>query len=424
MPMHASAPARTQNPQSILEEYLRQLEQHRRERRALHVKLSGLLPFNRRDHHVRTAAGLFDQLIATLQGQLFVLGNGDLLFIYKQDCHAAVESVVKRIRFMFNDDPLTSEQEGRPQFVTWFDVSGAYEDFLGFVRKLLDAPAVLSPTSPASLPPPMTPVRRRSRAVSLSPAILARIETGLMGVDLTNAIRQRVVCALTEKLSPEPWFNELDISLTELVSTLVPDLDLEGNPLLFRRLTETTDRLILALLAKPSFDVEPIDISVNLNVSTVVSDAFLEFRQRASAKRLAQLIIEFDCTDVFTHLSTFLSAQEILQSQGYRVCLDAVSPKALAMIDVARLGVDLVKVFWEYELGEGDPAMQRALRAVVAAIGPSKVILSRVDSFDGIAFGQAIGIALYQGRYIDQLRSEDKLRRQVSRLKTPPRKGT
>jgi hypothetical protein len=82
----------TPSQENLLLDYVRPLEQHKGGRKAVHLHLSGLRPFNRRDHHIRIAAESFETLVKALQGQIFVLRTSDLFFIYKAEAEADVET--------------------------------------------------------------------------------------------------------------------------------------------------------------------------------------------------------------------------------------------------------------------------------------------------------------------------------------------
>ena len=69
----------------LLLDYVRRLEKHKPGRKAVQLHLSRLRPFNRREHHVRVAAGSFETLVKNLQGQLFQLKTSDLFFICRAE---------------------------------------------------------------------------------------------------------------------------------------------------------------------------------------------------------------------------------------------------------------------------------------------------------------------------------------------------
>ena len=101
-------------------------------------------------------------------------------------------------------------------------------------------------------------------------------------------------------------------------------------------------------------------------------------------------------------MAGFNIARKEVQALGYRVCLDGVTVDSLNHIQREKLGVDLIKVQWNANLLE--PGQQRQdLTNAVSANGSSRVILCRCDNKAAIDYGQSIGIALFQGRYIDSI---------------------
>ena len=89
----------SQNQETLFYDYIRRLEHHRQGREMVHLKLSGLRPFNRRDHHIRVAADAFDGMIKELMGQIFVFKNADIIFIFKTKAMGHVEQALEKITF-------------------------------------------------------------------------------------------------------------------------------------------------------------------------------------------------------------------------------------------------------------------------------------------------------------------------------------
>src|SRR3990167_2268738 len=106
MTPNPEAQKRLPSQENLLLDYVHRLETHRDGRRAVHLKLSALKAFNRRDQHIRAAANSFEPLIKALHGQLFTLKNGDLFFVFKHGAQAQTETIVQQVRYMFSDDPL------------------------------------------------------------------------------------------------------------------------------------------------------------------------------------------------------------------------------------------------------------------------------------------------------------------------------
>ncbi|HEC14156.1 MAG TPA: hypothetical protein ENI72_00215, partial [Rhodospirillales bacterium] len=96
---------RLPSQENLLLDYIHRLEKHKTGRKVVLIHLSKLKPYNRRKQHLRAASYSFEGLIKSLQGQLFQVKNADLFFIYKSEAQAEVETTVRKVRFLFSDDP-------------------------------------------------------------------------------------------------------------------------------------------------------------------------------------------------------------------------------------------------------------------------------------------------------------------------------
>ena len=129
---------RTPSQENLLLDYVHRLEQHKSGRTVVHIHLSELRPFNRREHHVRAAADNFDPYIESLDGQLFVLKNADIFFIFKSEILPQIETEVQKIRYLFSDDPLVAEEEeSESGFATWYDVENQYDEIVHLVQDMV-----------------------------------------------------------------------------------------------------------------------------------------------------------------------------------------------------------------------------------------------------------------------------------------------
>ncbi len=407
-------PVRSQ--EELLLDYVRRLAERACGRRAVHVRLSKLRAYNRRAHHLHAATSGLRCMVEAGEGQLFVLSSADTIFVYKADVHRRVEVEIQKICFLFSDDPALTDTRTAAEFVGRFDVEHEYERFQGYVRDLVVGQA--NPSSKAACP--LTTKERLKRkqtlGLPLTPELLAKLESALVRADLSSLIRRQTVCAVSPRLEAEPRFTELYVSIAELRETLLPDVNLLGNRWLFQHLTETLDRRVLQLLTMPE-NAFAGNLSVNLNIATLLSKGFSAFDSGLSAHRAEALIVELQAIDVFQDLRAYHLARKVIQDRGYRVCLDAVGHRDLEIVDCGRLGVDLVKVLWDADLlTEGENVLQR-LRTLVERTGPGRVVLCRVDAKVAVDLGHALGISLFQGRSIEALLTNDNRRRHLLRLK-------
>lgn len=386
----------TKGQEELLLDYVQRLDRFRDGRRAVHLHLSRLRPYNRRDHHMRIAGTTFDGLIKKFDGGLFRLKSGDIVFIAKGATVADIDPAVMRLRFLFGDDPLlNSATSDHDPFCTWYDLEKDYSRLLEAVQELLHESRQARDDEPLPADEP--------GGEPLDPSHLGQIEKALASADLSGFVRRQPVCVLADGAPPQPLFHELYISIPDLRAAVLPRYNLTANRWLFQHLTQVLDLRMLALLAARKDTRQVKDISLNLNISTVLSPEFLLFDRDVHADARGTIAIEVQPVDVFSDFGAFLFARDFLKDRGYKLCIDGLKHLALPLMNRDWLGVDLYKFHWGFDLIDDlGGSRSQSLKEVVERIGRDHLILSRCDSPDAHKAGAALGIAMYQGRLIDK----------------------
>lgn len=389
----------------LLLDYVRKLERHRRGRQVAILHLSALQPPNRREHHVRIAMNAFENLIKQLKGQLFVLSNSDLVFIFKDAALDETEGSIVKVKFLFSDDPLLVDEggPGKVAFVDWFDMERDYEELLGLAQRAAQDEEQRRTQEFTKGFIEQQAAKQVPAGQPLTPQVLMRIEEALIRADLSNMLRRQAICAIVGKAAPQPIFNELFISIADLRETLLPDVNLASSPWLFQHLTETLDRRVLALLIKHDDRTVAGDVSINLNVQTLISPEFLVFDDNLQAGMRGTIVLEVQKVDAFADLGAFLFARDFAHERGYRICIDGANLELLPFIDRQRLSVDLVKVTWTPTMKTGLLPNGMKLEQYVHRCGAGRLILNRVDDQEAIDFGRQVGITMFQGRHVEAL---------------------
>ena len=106
----ATPPDKMPSQEKLLVDYIHRLEKHKDGRGVVQVHLSQLRPFNRREQHIRTASGHFEQMVKDMSGQLITLKNSDLFFIFKNVTaqHGCWSSIFSRGAFLRSTDLTVS----------------------------------------------------------------------------------------------------------------------------------------------------------------------------------------------------------------------------------------------------------------------------------------------------------------------------
>ncbi|MBI2586728.1 MAG: hypothetical protein HYW28_12795 [Rhodospirillales bacterium] len=425
----ATPPTETPNQQlpsqeNLLLDYIRRLEKHKQGRKVVHLYLSELRPFNRRDQHLRTAASNFEPFVKSMDGQLFTLKNADLIFIYKDTIHPQIETSVQQIRYMFSDDPLIVEEDkSDKKFSVWYDAERDFDAILQSVQGMAQAEQKRQTEVRSRMDARAALKAKQEQGEPMTPKVLARIENALSRADLSNLVRRQFICRVDDQMIPEQVFSELFISIKDLRETMLPDINLTANRWLFQHLTTTLDRRMLSMLTKTDSISISGDISFNINVGTVLSKEFQSFDDNIAAGRRGAMIIELQKEDIFCDLTSYVFAREFVQEKGYKVCLDGLTVQTVDIIDREKLGADIAKLIWHSDLVDRGEELHAKVRNLVKRGGPDRLVLCRCDNRESIDFGKSVGITLFQGRYIENLIAEDGRRRELLRLKRRIERG-
>jgi EAL domain-containing protein (putative c-di-GMP-specific phosphodiesterase class I) len=397
--------SRLPSQEALLRDFAQRLGRHRQGRRAVHIHLSRLRPYNRRGHHLRIAANTFESLVTAYEGQLFQLSNADIMFVCKGASVADLDAAVVKVRYLFSEDPVTQEDSAAKQdrFCTWFDLEQGYDAFLKQAEILFAEQEKRRTESSATSAKPVPQLN------ALDPAGLGQIITSLARADLSNVMRRQPVCALLPGQPPQIVFHELYVSIAGLQQVIAPGFDLTTNRWLFQYLTETLDKRMLALVARGLESSLSSRFSLNLNVATLLSPEFLAFDASLKASARGTLVLELQAVDIFADMNAYVFARDFVRERGYRLCLDGLSHLSSGLIDRARLELDLVKILWSSDMLD-DPSGQRhdELKKAIAAAGEARVIMTRCDSAEAVRLGESFGIHMFQGRHIDGLVEKSK----------------
>lgn len=391
-------PAADERPaaaESAVIEYLQRIGRIRDGRRAVHIHLSKLRPYNRREQHVRIATNTFENLVRLHDGQLFTLSNADLLFVCKGASIMELDAAVLKVRYLFSEDPIARAEDAQEgdRFCTWYDLEQDYDRLVGDIHRIGTAERRKS-AAPADPLGALAP---------LDPAHLGRLEQVLTQADLSSVIRRQAVCAILKNAPPQPIFNELFVSIADLQRVIAPKTNLASDRWLFQHLTQTLDKRMLATLPRIEDSSLAARFSLNLNVATLLSQEFLNFDATLKHGARGTLVVELQTIDVFADMGSFVFARDFVRERGYRVCLDGLSHLTAALIERERLGFDLIKIVWSPDMADDAGRRLEALRETVQRAGEARVILCRCDSDDAIRMGQFLGISLFQGRHVDAL---------------------
>ena len=391
---------------TVIFDYLRKIEKDMAQFQALYMHTSKLQNQSLRSAQRETLIDTFENVIKKSGGEIFSLANEDMVVIFNSVSHDEVLACLVKVHFIFHDDPLIRNAVDLLQsgFAKIYVLATETEAFREAVKETVTlAGADKQENKPAAKPAAgaMGNAQRKLRR-ELTPSMLAKIQKALSMMDFSSLIRRQSVCAVIGKSPPQMIFDEVFVSIADLRDMLMPDVDLTSNPWLFMYLTETLDKRVLVSVSRHDDGSLTSNFSLNLNVSTILSDEFLEFDENINPSQRSTIVLELQLTDIFSDIKAFILAKTFAQYRGYKICIDGITVDKLQYIDRGHLDGDLLKIIWHpsfMDIIKED----RHFTDYVNKAERARMILCRVDDPQAVEVGNSLGINLYQGRYIQRL---------------------
>ena len=394
----------TKDAEIKLTELAESIEHEATHWRVMQFHFSQLQEHYRSNYQIKIAVNLIMDLLRELQGGLFVLENFTLIVTAKGVTKTQIDKVIFQLRYLFADDPLAYGIEGEenPAFCDIYDLSVQYAEFMLMVRNSMNQKIRTQQQERGKRVTEEMPVT--AIETGFTPHMLASIERDLEKADLSRVLRRQPICAAVPNMTVRQVYDEFYINIQHLRQLLGTEANLLGNRCLFKYLTQVLDLKMLDMIRRGTGRYLEKPISLNLNVDTLLSDSFLEFNEAIKPAMKVSIVIEIQLEDVFGDMAAFMVARETVQKMGYRVCLDGLTPLTFTQVDRKKLGFDLMKLLWNADIeGELESEQNKELSDAVKRCGANRVILCRCDNRGAVDYGQAMGISLFQGRFLDHL---------------------
>ena len=351
------------------------------------VNVSKLKPKNRHPQFVKIFAKLFDSVVGTTKGTLYVLSNGDFVILGKNITHEVVEEAVNKLKYGLSSDPVVHSKDSG-EFVSICDFPDGFADFYSYIEDLMKNAGQMVVAEESSYKRPV------------DAGEIENVIAELDNIDIAEMVKRQSVLKIKGAGKFEVLFQEFFVAVKDLAPQLGENLDLVANRWLFLYLTQTLDKKTISAFKTADLQKWPAKISINLNLSSVFSKEFVTFAKEF-LRPGQQVIVEVQLMDAFNNLALYFEAKEILRRGGHKLLIDALSPSALKMLNISRLDPDMIKIFWE-PLLEFD-ADNQELKTAIERVGRENVVLAKCDSDKALKWGVSYGITSFQGPYIDTL---------------------
>ncbi len=390
----------------VVAEYLRRLDDSVREYDAIYIRVSALENKNLRESHRQELADTFAAFVSQSMARYFWFANEDVIVIYNRRIKDEILSCLVKIRFIFHDDQLLKGTDNLESagFIRFYNMAQDKKDFYHLVSFLSKQQTPIKLQTKKVMPFTMSPINQtpQKQKKPLTTDILARVQKILSVADFSSFIRRQAICAVIGKSSPLRVFEEVYVSIPDLREMLLPDVDLLSDPWLFLSLSETLDKRVLETISRHDDGSLIGNFSININVSTILSDEFLAFDESISASMRPSIILELQLVDIFSDIKSFVLAKTFAQARGYKICIDGITVDKLKYLNRANLNCDLMKIIWHPAFTEVVNEDKHFMDYINKA-ERAKMILCRIDDPSAIEVGNSLGINLYQGRYVQRL---------------------
>ncbi len=339
---------------------------------------------------MRIALRMLDPMVNAYRGQMFLMGNSDIVFMVKDPNPTDVENMIFKLRALFSKDPLTfvDQGDGQDQFTTLYDLTYDYDKFLAEARTMA------------------TEARRRARETTttvepqrLTAKILGGILERLAIADVSRLVRRQSAIVITGQGNAVVLFQEFFVSMSDLGQALAPDVNLMGNRWLFQHLSLTLDQRVLAALHAMRLKARPETFSLNLNIATALSPAFDAFEEGEPPG--TRLSVELQVLDVLADSRGYFTVRDRMRERLHQVVIDGLNELTMRFMDVTRFDADLYKITWSPEMRDRD--QDSAIATALRKVDPEKILLSRCDSEAAITWGLERDIHRFQGRHVDAM---------------------
>jgi len=352
---------------------------------ALHL---GSLPLPR-PHHRRIARALLQDAASRRDGQLFPMRNGDLALV-TAITDGGGETDPVRLATIFAE-LFKADRPDPAGILSVWSIEHDQERIFEYLQSLMgQEPA---PTLDEEIAPP--PHQVEDIASLLATARIGDLTRRQTAIEISpgpaSGARARTI---------RPLFREVTFSLDVLEARLAAAGRASSDPYLFRHLAGRLDLRMIEQVAE-DFSRETSGaprLHLNLTIETLLSAEFDRFADRCVAlgrKPGVEVPLIEACRDP----EQFAAARTRVQSRGFPLVIDGISPLALQFANPLAFGADLVKLNWDSTLAHAQPEFLTAFKR----LDPARTVLQHAQTEDAIAFGLDHGITRFQGRYIDTM---------------------
>ncbi len=350
---------------------------------------------------------MFLPLVKAGLAKTFMLKNDDFLAVYDKQKSDDVLSLLVKIQFLFQEDELVKNNSDMQKsgFVIFYDLESDYDTLH---RKIVSS----SENEKQYIKPLFTEQNvykknERSNIQIFTTEMLSKVQKIISISDFSSFIRRQAVCAVIGKSAPQRVFEEVFVSVDDVRDSLLPRVNINSNTWLKLALSETLNKRVLEIISRHDDGDLSGNFSVNINVSSILSDEFIQFDDSINGSMRSTIVLELQLEDIFSDMNSYILAKTFAKARGYKVCVDGITVDKLKYINREKLDCDLMKICWHNSLidvfSKDEHFMDYNNKAERA-----KIIFYNIEDAESIEAGNNFGINMYQGRYVQKLLNDRK----------------
>ncbi|UEM21452.1 hypothetical protein JL100_001380 [Skermanella mucosa] len=386
----AAVPAKPPHDDAKLLALLHSAKRELQGLRLVHLHLSLLKDKNLGDiAAIRRAVQEISENSAFLQ--LFNLSNEDIIFLYKGIKFSTITDICQKIeRLMLSRTQMMGLNPYREDSL--YSIMELSLNFVNVIRFIegLDVTGGLDGAKARTKP-------------SVTLEELARIERQMAIFDLSPFMLNQPVMDIRPEASNHREYFELYIAVKSVEDRLSPEFDITANRWLFNYFTSNLDQSILKTLNYGIDFIRGHKIGLNINLTTVLSAAFVKFDERLTAELRGNVVLEINKVDLIENESLYREVVDFARNRGYSICIDGLTPFWVTHMDLEYMACDYAKVFWSQDMLEMDRNEYDNLEERINNQDNCRFILARCGTVSGLLFAHRIGIHLVQGRIVDNI---------------------
>ncbi len=357
-----------------------------------------------RAYHLRVARVLLQECAQRFAGQVFAMSNQDLVLLcaacrpeQAADPYAPAHLPASLARLFAIDAP-----EGGDLVALWRleEDHACLADYLA------------SRTAPSTKAPEAALQGQPVSLAALQEIIAKAPLAGLLGQQTGLSLAADRSLTLARRLAPA--FQAVGVGLDrlhlgDLVTHAVTD------PFLFRHFAGVLDARLLAVLHEDlqarsrllrQAMTQRLPVLIELGLPAIVSPAFAALAKLAAASGL-RLWVAVSLLEAAADLDLLDHARGLLKLAGSSLVINRVEPAAWRLARLDALQADLVVLTWSPALLQAEAAS--GLARLGAA--PGRLVLAGVDGEPALGWGQAHGIGLFAGPFLDQVQAALRMQR-------------